>query len=70
MAIATTSDTTRIFIDPSRFIEAMTVPALQGHFNDVNLNAEVFEMAGRIGIDCLTIELADVVPLLQQHGLI
>jgi hypothetical protein len=70
MAIATTSDTTRIFIDRSRFIEAMTVPALQGHFNDVNLNAEVFEMAGRIGIDCLTIELADVVPLLQQHGLI
>jgi hypothetical protein len=48
----------------------MTVPALLGHFNDVNLNAEVFEMAGRIGIDCLTIELADVVPLLQQHGLI
>jgi hypothetical protein len=70
MAIATTSDTTRIFIDRSRFIEAMTVPALQGHFNDISLNAEVFEMAGRVGIDCLTIELTDVVPLLQQHGLI
>ena len=70
MAIATTSDMTRIFIDRSRFTQAMTVPALQGHFNDVNLNAEVFEIAGRIGIDCLTIELADVVPLLQQHGFI
>ena len=70
MAIATTSDTTRIFIDRSRFIQAMTAPALQGHFNDISLNAEVFEMAGRIGIDCLTIELADVVLLLKQHGLI
>ncbi len=44
--------------------------ALQGHFNDRSLNAEVFEMAGRIGIDCLTIELADVVPVLKQQGLI
>ena len=70
MAIATTSDTTRIFIDCSRFSQVMTVPALQGRLNDISLNAEVFEMAGRIGIDCLTIELADVVPLLQQHGLI
>jgi hypothetical protein len=48
----------------------MTVPALQGHFNDISLNAEVFEMAGRIGIDCLTIELADVVSVLKQHGFI
>lgn len=70
MAIAAPSDTTRIFIDRPRFIQAMTVAALQGHFNDNSLNAEVFEMAGRIGIDCLTIELADVVPVLQQHGLI
>ena len=70
MAIATTSDTTRIFIDRPRFVRAMTTVALQGHLNNVNLNAEVFEMAGRIGIDCLTIELADVVPVLQQHGLI
>lgn len=70
MAIATTSDTTRVFIDRSRFIQVMTVPALQAHLNDISLNAEVFEMVGRIGIDCLTIELADVVPLLKQHGLI
>ena len=70
MAIATTTDTTRIFIDRSRFIQAMSVAALQGRFNDLNLNSEVFEMAGRIGIDCLTIALADVVPVLKQHGLI
>jgi hypothetical protein len=70
MAIATPSDTTRIFIDRARFVQAMSVTALQGHFNDQNLNSEVFEMVGRIGIDCLTIELADVVPVLQQHGLI
>jgi len=70
MAIATTTDTTRIFIDRSRFIQVMSVATLQGHFNGLNLNAEVFEMAGRVGIDCLTIELADVVALLKQHGLI
>lgn len=70
MAIATTADTTRIFIDRSRFIQAMSVAALQGHLNDRSLNAEVFEMAGRVGIDCLTIELADVVPVLKQQGLI
>lgn len=28
------------------------------------------DMAGQIGIDCPTIELADVVPVLKQHGLI
>jgi hypothetical protein len=70
MAIAIPSDTTRIFIDRPRFIQAMSVATLQSDFNDQNLNAEVFEMAGRIGIDCLTIELADVVPVLKQHGLI
>lgn len=70
MTIATTSDTTRIFIDRPRFVRAMSVAALQRHLCDRNLNAEVFEMAGRIGIDCLTIELADVVPVLKQYGLI
>jgi hypothetical protein len=70
MAIAIPSDTTRIFIDRPRFARAMSVATLQSHFNNQNLNAEVFEMAGRIGIDCLTIELADVVPVLKQHGLI
>ena len=70
MTIATTSDTTRIFFERTRLVQAMSIAALQGHFNDRSLNAEVFEMAGRIGIDCLTIELADVVPVLKQHGLI
>ena len=70
MAIATTSDTTRIFFDRASFIQAMSTAALQRHLNDINLNAEVFEMAGRVGIDCLTIELADVVRLLKQHRLI
>lgn len=70
MTIATTSDTTRIFIDRARFVQAMSTAALQGHLNDKSLNAEVFEMAVRIGIDCLTIELADVVPVLLQQGLI
>ena len=70
MTIATTSDTTRIFIDRARFVQAMSTAALQGHLNDLNLNSEVFEMAGQIGIDCLTVELADVVPVLKQLGLI
>jgi len=70
MTIAIPSDMTRIFIDRPRFIQAMSVAVLQGHLNEQSLNAEVFEMAGRIGIDCLTIELPDVVPVLQQHGLI
>lgn len=70
MTIATTSDTTRIFIDRPRLVQVMSPATLQSHLNDINLNAEVFEMAGRVGIDCLTIELADVVPVLQQHGLI
>jgi hypothetical protein len=70
MTIAISSDTTRIFIDRSRFVQAMSTAMLQGHLNDQSLNAEVFEMAGRVGIDCLTIELADVVPVLKQHGLI
>ena len=70
MTIATTSDTTRIFIDRARFVQAMTTAALQSHLNDRSLNAEVFEMAGRIGIDCLTIVLAEVVPVLKQNGLI
>ncbi|MFU8777932.1 MAG: hypothetical protein ACNA7M_09725 [Roseovarius sp.] len=70
MPIATPIDTARIFIDRSHLVQAMSVATLQRHLNDVNLNAEVFEMAGRVGIDCLTIELADLVPVLQQHGLI
>ena len=70
MAIAIPSDTTRIFIDRARFVQAMSTATLQGHLNDQSLNAEVFEMAGLIGIDCLTIELPDVVQVLQQHGLI
>ena len=70
MTAATPSDTTRIFIDRPRFIEAISPAALQRHLDDQSLNAEVFEMAGRIGIDCLTVELADVVPVLKQHGLI
>ena len=70
MTIAIPSDTTRIFIDRTRLVQAMSTATLQRHLNDVNLNAEVFEMAGRVGIDCLTIELADVVAVLKQHGLI
>ena len=70
MTIATTTDTTRIFIDRARFVQAMSATTLQRHLNDHSLNAEVFVMAGRVGIDCLTIELADVVPVLKQHGLI
>ena len=70
MTIALPSDTTRIFIDRTRLVQAMSVGTLRRHLNDQNLNAEVFEMAGRVGIDCLTIELAEVVPVLKQNGLI
>jgi len=70
MTIATTSDTTRIFIDRARFTQAMSEDTLRGHLNEINLNAEVFEMAGRIGIDCLTIELIEVSTLLKEIGII
>ena len=50
MTIAIPSDTTRIFIDRTRFVQAMSTATLQGKLNEVNLNAEVFEMAGRVGI--------------------
>ena len=70
MTIAIPSDTTRIFIDRARFVQAMTTDTLQRHLNDQSLNAEVYVMTFRVGIDCLTIELADVVPVLKQHGLI
>ena len=70
MTIAIPSDTTRIFIDRARFVQAMSATTLQNHLNDQSLNAEVFMMAGQVGIDCLTIELADVVPVLKHHGLI
>ena len=70
MTIANTADTTRIFINRSSLNSAMTTTDLHNHFLQQNLNTEVFRMAGRVGIDCLTIELAEVVPLLKQHGLI
>ena len=70
MTIAIPSDTTRIFIDRARFFQAMSATTLQNHLNDQSLNAEVFTMAGQVGIDCLTIELADVVPVLKKLGLI
>ena len=66
MAIATTSDTTRIFIDRARFVQAMTTAALQGHLNDRSLNAEVFEMAGRIVFVCLTATIDNDAPALQH----
>lgn len=70
MTIATPADETRIFIDAARFLKAMTPAKLQDALNDQNFNAEVFTMAGRIGIDCRTIELADLIPVLKQHDLI
>ena len=42
MAIAIPSDTTRIFIDRPRFVQAMSVATLQAHLNHPSLNAEVF----------------------------
>jgi hypothetical protein len=70
MTIATTSDTTRIFIDRSSLDAAMTPTDLHNHFLQQNLNTEVFRMAGRVGIDCLTIELIEVSTLLKELGII
>ena len=70
MTIATPADQTRIFFDRARFFEAMTPAKLQSALEEINFNAEVFTMASQVGIDCLTIELADLIPVLQQHKLI
>ena len=70
MSIAATNDTTRIFIDRSNLNAAMTTTDLHNHFLQQNLNTEVFRMAGRVGIDCLTIELIEVSTLLKELGII
>jgi len=70
MTIANTADTTRIFINRSSLNSAMTTTDLHNHFLLQNLNAEVFEMAGKVGIDCLTIELLEVAALLKELGII
>jgi len=70
MTIANTADTTRIFIDRSGLNSAMTTTDLHNHFLLQNLNAEVFEMAGKVGIDCLTIELLEVATFLKELGII
>lgn len=70
MTIATPADQTRIFFDRARFYEAMTPAKLQSALNELNFNAEVFTMASQVGIDCLTIELADLIPVLKRHNLI
>jgi hypothetical protein len=70
MTIANTADTTRIFINRSSLNSAMTTTDLHNHFLLHNLNAEVFEMAGKVGIDCLTIELLEVATLLKELGII
>jgi hypothetical protein len=70
MTIATLSDKTRIFIDRDALRESMTPETLQRHLGHQNLNAEVFMMAGQVGIDCLTIELLEVATLLKELGII
>ncbi len=70
MTIATTTDTTRILIEHTNLIQLMTPETLQRHLGDKNLNAEVFPMAGRVGIDCLLIELPEVVALLKEIGIL
>jgi len=70
MTIANTADTTRIFINRSSLNSAMTTTDLHNHFLLQNLNAEVFEMAGKVGVDCLTIELLEVATLLKELGII
>jgi len=70
MAIAATNDQTRIFIDHAALTATMTPNTLQRHLAHENLNAEVFQMAGRVGIDCLTIELFEVATLLKKLGII
>ena len=68
--IATTQDKTRIFIDRPALYKAMTSTDLHNNLLMKNINAEVFEMAGRVGIDCLTIELFEVATLLKEMKII
>jgi hypothetical protein len=70
MAIATPADETRIFIDRTALLETMTMNTLERSLREEGINAEVFTMAGRVGIDFRTIDLMKVATLLKSTGLI
>ena len=70
MTYALPTDETRIFIDRNALLETMTVNTLERSFRDDGIKAEVFAMAGRIGIDIRTVDLMKAATLLKATGLI
>lgn len=70
MTIATTQDTTRIFIDRAALEKVMTITDFHSRFQESHFNTEVFRMAGQVGVDCLTIELFEVAAFLKDLKII
>ena len=70
MTYALPTDETRIFIDRNALLETMTVNTLERSLRARGIEAEVFAMAGRIGIDIRTVDLMKAATLLKHTGLI
>ena len=70
MTYALPTDETRIFIDRTALLETMTVNTLERSLRARGIEAEVFAMAGRIGIDIRTVDLMKAATLLKHTGLI
>ena len=70
MTYALPTDETRIFIDRNALLETMTVNTLERSLRARGIEAEVFAMAGRIGIDIRTVDLMKAATFLKHTGLI
>lgn len=70
MPHATPSDQTRIFIDSTALGATMTMNTLDRILHSAGVKAQCFEMAGRAGIDCRTLDLLEVATILRENGII
>ena len=70
MPYALPTDETRIFIDRNALLETMSVNTLERSLRAAEIDAEVFAMSGRIGIDIRTTDLMKAATLLKETGLI